>query len=589
MAKESAWCVLGEQRLRAMAKSFRQGRVLLGLAGLLLVAGSLFWLSCQGTSSSSSTTSAASPLTAAFVVSPASPVANQPVQFTDTSTGTPTSWSWSFGDNTSSALQNPAHVYSAAGNFTVTLTVGNASGSKQAGHPITVASAGSSSVFDGTILLGAPTANAIKASVFSTDQGGTVYLAYGTAPGAYDRITPETALTAAAPLTVSLASLQANAQYYYRLYFQASGQSGYAASSEYTFHTARPAGSTFVFTIQADSHLDYNSTLALYQTALGNILADAPDFHVDLGDTFMCEKYSQPFTSVVQPCADPAVVDARYVYERGNFGLMSHSVPLFSTNGNHDGEDGWLANGTAQSLPVWTTLARHEYYLNPVPGSFYSGDATDTPYVGQRAAWYAWQWGDALFIVLDPFWNTTGTVTNGWNLTLGETQFKWLQSTLASNTAMFKFVFIHDLVGGLQGQMRGGVEAAPYFEWGGDNLDGTNGFAQNRPGWSMPIHQMLVKYGVTAVFHGHDHFYDHQELDGIAYQEVPQPSTTNYQSGPGLAQQYGYVSGTILSSSGHLRVTVSPASVKVQYVRAYLPGDPGTNGEVDDTWTVAAP
>ena len=35
----------------------------------------------------------------------------------------------------------------------------------------------------------------------------------------------------------------------------------------------------------------------------------------------------------------------------------------------------------------------------------------------------------------------------------------------------------------------------------------------------------------------------------------------------------------MLPDSGHLRVTVSPAAVKVDYVRATLPGDEGKGGK----------
>lgn len=51
------------------------------------------------------------------------------VSFTDSSTGSPTSWNWSFGDGGTSALQNPSHVYTMAGTYTVSLTVTNAAGS----------------------------------------------------------------------------------------------------------------------------------------------------------------------------------------------------------------------------------------------------------------------------------------------------------------------------------------------------------------------------------------------------------------------------------------------------------------------------
>jgi hypothetical protein len=447
--------------------------------------------------------------------------------------------------------------------------------------------------FTGTIVLGSPTASIIKANIFSADQSGTVLLKYGTVSGVYDNQTASISLVAGKPVILAMDSLAAGSRYYYRLYYQSSSGNGYSQSDEYSFQTARSVGSTFSFTIQADSHLDENSDPDMYRRTLANVLADKPDFHVDLGDTFMCEKHSAALTATVQSAPDQATVDARYAYERSFFGLTSHSVPLFLVNGNHEGELGWLRGATAMNLAIWTTLARQQYYLNPVPDSFYSGDSTEEAFVVKRASWYAWNWGDALFIVLDPFWNSMISASKDpWAMTLGKTQYDWLQHTLAASTAKFKFVFIHNMVGGLDGQMRGGIEAAPYYEWGGKNADGTDGFALNRPGWSMPIHQLLVRYGVNAVFHGHDHIYAKQDLDGVVYQEVPQPSSLNSQSGSILATQYHYAAGKILSSSGHIRVTVTPASAKTEYVRAWLPKNETAtrkNGQVDDTWSVAAP
>ncbi len=54
-----------------------------------------------------------------------------PIQFTDSSiagSGTIATWQWDFGDGTLSSLQNPKHVYTGAGNFTVTLRVVNSNG-----------------------------------------------------------------------------------------------------------------------------------------------------------------------------------------------------------------------------------------------------------------------------------------------------------------------------------------------------------------------------------------------------------------------------------------------------------------------------
>lgn len=70
-------------------------------------------------------------LVAGFSGTPTSGTAPLSVQFTDSSTGTPTAWNWDFGDGntTSHTLQNPAHLYTAAGSYSVNLTVTNADGS----------------------------------------------------------------------------------------------------------------------------------------------------------------------------------------------------------------------------------------------------------------------------------------------------------------------------------------------------------------------------------------------------------------------------------------------------------------------------
>jgi PKD repeat protein len=51
------------------------------------------------------------------------------VQFTDTSGNTPIIWFWNFGDGYNSTEQNPIHIYTTGGNFSVALTATNAGGS----------------------------------------------------------------------------------------------------------------------------------------------------------------------------------------------------------------------------------------------------------------------------------------------------------------------------------------------------------------------------------------------------------------------------------------------------------------------------
>jgi len=69
------------------------------------------------------------PPVASFNGSPTNGVAPLTVNFTDTSTGQPASWAWNFGDSGTSTAQNPSHQYTAAGTYSVSLTVRNSLGS----------------------------------------------------------------------------------------------------------------------------------------------------------------------------------------------------------------------------------------------------------------------------------------------------------------------------------------------------------------------------------------------------------------------------------------------------------------------------
>jgi gliding motility-associated-like protein len=76
-------------------------------------------LGCQDTAR---THVAVTDVHAAFVSSTTNACTGIAVQFTDNSNFA-NSWLWNFGDNTTSTLQNPSHVYNATGNYTVSLTV----------------------------------------------------------------------------------------------------------------------------------------------------------------------------------------------------------------------------------------------------------------------------------------------------------------------------------------------------------------------------------------------------------------------------------------------------------------------------------
>jgi hypothetical protein len=438
------------------------------------------------------------------------------------------------------------------------------------------------------IVLVRPTATSMAASVVAyTDGEG--YIEFGTKAGIYDRRTPQQKVLHGEPTLFVMSGLTPGTQYTYRWRSRdaadapatPASKQEFAASEPYSFRTARSASdhAAFTFTIQADSHLDANVTPEVYLRTLANALADKPDFHIDLGDTFMTDKRGKEFKDSLP----------QYVAQRFYFGQLCHSAPLFIVLGNHDGEVGY-ANEGPNSMGPWSFAERTKYFPAPQIEDNADGKAMysgRTSYAkGHGAHYYEFTWGDAQLIVLDPFWFTTvrprggggggpglekkevdvASTDENWSRTLGKEQYDWLTRTLEGSQAKYRFVFIHHLVGGLGKANRGGMESSVLFEWGGKNADGSAGFAEHRPGWAMPIHDLLVKHKVSAVFHGHDHLYVRGERDGVVYQCVPQPG--NVAGGTRSAAEYGYKSGTIVGSPGYLRVRIGADLTAIEFIRS---------------------
>lgn len=380
--------------------------------------------------------------------------------------------------------------------------------------------------------------------------------AYGSQPGHYAAQTSVRLFKAGAPVEVTIEPLQPDTRYFYQFRWRDPGADLFTSSPEYSFHTARPPGSGFRFTLTADAHLDERTSSDVYEQTLANILADKPDFHIDLGNLFMTDKHATRDEAARQ-----------YLAQRDYLGQIGCSVPVFLALGTHDGEGSRYDDGTQDCLAAWSNLMRTRYFPNPLPDAFYSGNNMPRCQGGLPQNYYAWQWGDALFVVLDPFSDSIPRHGgDGWSWSLGLTQYRWLEQTLARSQARYKFIFIHNLLCGDQAS-RGGVEVAGLNEWGGRNTDGTDGFQQHRPGWTMPVHPLLVRNNVTAVFKAHDNFYARQELDGILYLMVPQPSFAGNDRIRDL-ETYGYKHGTFLGNSGHVRITISPKSLIVEYIKS---------------------
>ncbi len=476
---------------------------------------------------------------------------------------------------------------------------------------------GTTVTFPGPELLGRPEDTSITINVVPSAAINT-YFRYGTTKGG-ENVTSATFSTIANhPLVAVIDNLMPDTQYYYYMVYQQPGASSWTTRPEHSFRTARAPGGKFTFTVTSDSHINIVfGNGPLFTQTMKNIAGENPDFHLDLGDTFAMDGVTTQ-----------AQANSNYLNIRTNyFSVISPSLPIFLVLGNHEQEEGWHMSdpGLAVEPPIMSANARNEYFLNPDPliSTFYTGnvdqgDSGITSYTGVGNVtdqtiedYYAWTWGDALFVVIDPYWYTpqkpyVGNMGGGepgyptasdpptdadrWQWTLGPAQYQWLEDTLAGSTAKYKFVFAHQVAGGMDDYGRGGAYAVPFVEWGGtDPNTNANLFDSKRSGWTCPVHQLLVKYNVTAFFHGHDHEYAHEQRDGIVYQLVPMAADATYGYGFGEYTVDGTYTLKVLPNSGHLLVTVDPnGGVTVAYVRSFTSGA-GTNGTIADSYNIPAP
>jgi hypothetical protein len=323
------------------------------------------------------------------------------------------------------------------------------------------------------------------------------------------------------------------------------GDGGEAALYSGSAVTQRGAGDSFTFALITDSHIgsDLRYPNQGNPTVLGAVSTEvgtaSPDFIVHLGDMLDFHQYG--FNS---PPPQGAITRAAYLNYRTLLGDTLGHAAHFATIGNWEGENG---NYTSDQR-AWSQQQRMLYVPGPAPATYPESGSPGEDY-------YAFTWGDALFIVLNVMSYTptehllstsNGGLPDDW--TLGTAQFDWFASTLANATAKWRFLFIHHTVGGAAGDAinsaygRGGGQAAHVGE-------------------QAKVHQLMLQYGVQIFFYGHDHVFADMQVDGIHY-TLPGSAGAPWnfsQSETGYSQSW--------PDSGWGRVTVSPGAVNVQFLK----------------------
>ncbi|HEY3496864.1 MAG TPA: metallophosphoesterase [Polyangiaceae bacterium] len=311
--------------------------------------------------------------------------------------------------------------------------------------------------------------------------------------------------------------------------------------------TQRAPGDEFTVALITDSHIQPRELpeddiganymeLVLEQVA-GQVRADAPDFIINLGD--LLDYHAFGFNP---PPPDPSWSRLAYLtYRRFLHDALGHAAH-FPVIGNWDGESGC---NTAEEIER-SRSQRLLYSPGPMPGTYPEGASPHGDY-------YAFTWGDALFVVLNVMTYTPTChllsanpgLADDW--TLGDAQLEWLRTTLENATSKWRFTFIHHTVGGNGGNPT-------------DSAYGRGGGRAAYVGEQALIHELLLEHGVQIFFYGHDHVFEDMVVDGVHY------TLPGSAGAPWKFSEYetGYEDYWV--ESGHARLNVGPEQVRVDFV-----------------------
>jgi hypothetical protein len=311
--------------------------------------------------------------------------------------------------------------------------------------------------------------------------------------------------------------------------------------------TRRPPGDPFTFALITDSHIPPRDDVPLgtdtrdtqeytLQAVSQEIAGASPDFMMNLGD--MLDFHMFGFND---PPPDGSWTRLAYLNYRRLFGQTLAVAPHFAVIGNWDGENGCNGDAIQRSLSQ-----RLLYVPGPRPDTYAEGGSENEDY-------YAFTWGDALFVVLNVMTYTPTChylsydpgVADDW--TLGAAQLGWLRRTLQGATSKWRFLLIHHIVGGAAGDPANSA----YGRGGGQGA---------RVGEQAVVHDLMLQYGVQIFFYGHDHVFTDMVVDGIHY-TLPGSAGAPWKFS---GVETGYQ--TYWQDSGHARVHVSPESVSVDLI-----------------------
>jgi hypothetical protein len=411
-----------------------------------------------------------------------------------------------------------------------------------------VSCTGSDVDFSNNELLTNPDSTSVQVSVVPNESGARIYVEYGDDPGQYSMVTPPQTSDAGVMLVFVMEGLERDETYHYRLIHKKSGETVFGANPERSFKTQKSEGESFTFIHMTDSHVgmyldpsnpDFVWRRKVTSDSIDQINLENPDFVIDTGDTYMTHiGGGSPFISQLE-------TDSRYSQSRNYYENLNS--PYFLSLGNHEGEFDFSGVGGHDSYLMNLSENSRLRYL-PNSHDVYGG--------GEKGNYYAFEWGDALFVILDSYRYNTVAPQTGDDWVLGAEQMDWLNSTLQSSSKEWKFLFSHHILGG--------ADKVIFYNYG----DGGGNYSQT--GDQKTINDLMEKYNAQIFFYGHVHLFAH---DWNNWSSAGTPGSVDYVAtsvSGGMSVCGSYERRNMYDNEickrGYTRVEVSPSSVTFSFV-----------------------
>ncbi len=395
-------------------------------------------------------------------------------------------------------------------------------------------------------LLSCPTENSIRISALNSKQTvDAVIELRKDGLQDWERRQPALKLSAHEILDWNISELSPAIRYEYRVLVKRATEESWRPAASGSFRTQRKGPSTYTAVLMTDPHTGSFPSSSGPVLTLDKVVRNAArakaEFVLDLGDN-VAWPGSREFP---QKNSDGAL--SAYARYRRQIGPLSIQCPHFAVIGNWSGESGKFPEKSIETV----TAVRRALLPGPNDKTYPQGGS-------ERQDYYAFSWGDALYVILniqtysipsnpDRFPTLMADVNKISEWTLGEKQMNWFETTLRNATERYRFVCMHHPAGGNAGDDL-------------NTLYGRGGARACNTGEQARIHGLMKRHKVQIFFYGHDHVFVDDVVDGIHY-TLPGSCGAPWKF---TKEETGYE--RFWPDSGHAQLDVTPEKATVTFI-----------------------